>query len=480
MFDRFLACDLGAESGRLMLGTLSGKLIELEEIHRFPNVPLKRDGSLLWNLESIFDEIKIGMAMVSSIGEEVVGISVDSWGVDYVLLDADGELISPAFHYRDSRNKASSKAVLKRLEWKEIYEETGLQFINFNTLFQLAAETPERLTRASKVLPLADGFNHLLSGVPKAEASLASTTQLYDPRKRAWSSRLAELAGLRVDQLPDIVSSGTPLGPLRREIAEKTGFGNATVVAGLSHDTAAAVAATPVEGEGWAFLSSGTWSLIGMELDEPLINEQTREMNFTNEIGYGHSVRFLKNVIGLWLLQECRRRWAEKGDDLGYDELCHLAGLAEPFACLIDPDDMPAEIAGFCRETGQTEPADPGAYARCCFESLALVYRRRVDELPELTGRPVDRVHVLGGGSRNDLLNQFTANALAIPVAAGPAEATALGNVAVQAIALSRLPDLATARSIIAVSFPPRIFLPEQKETWATANDRFSQLCRTS
>jgi len=313
-----------------------------------------------------------------------------------------------------------------------------------------------------------------------------STTQLYDPCKRAWSSRLARLAGLRVGQLPEIVPSGTPLGPLRRELAEETGLWGATVVAGLSHDTAAAVAAAPAEGEGWAFLSSGTWSLIGMELDEPLINEQTREMNFTNEIGHGHSVRFLKNVTGLWLLQECRRRWSEPGDDLEYDELCRLARLAEPFVSLIDPDeerffhpdDMPAEIAGFCRETGQPEPANPGAFACCCFESLALVYRRRVDELRELTGRPVERMHVLGGGSRNHLLNQFTANALAIPVAAGPAEATALGNVVAQAIALHHLPDLATARRRIAASFPPRIFLPEHKDAWAAANTRFSRLCR--
>lgn len=482
MTNRYLAVDLGAESGRVMLGTLTDDCIDLTELHRFANVPVDQDGSLTWDLDALFREIQTGLAKAAQLNLPIDGVSVDSWGVDYVLLDNAGDVMPPSYHYRDARNKVAAEDLLKKIPWDEIYEETGLQFIAFNTLFQLAAETPERLRRAKLILPMADAFNHWLSGVAAAELSAASTTQLYDPRKRRWSPRLLKILDLSPDKLPKIFSSGTQLGPLLPEIAAETGLAGVEVVAGLSHDTGAAVAAVPVTDESgdWAFLSSGTWSLIGAELREPLIDERARACNFTNEIGYDHRVRFLRNVIGLWLIQECRRRWAEEGMGYNYAELKKMASEAEPFAHLIDPDDerffnpvdMPAEISTFCLETGQAEPSSHGAFVRCALESLALLYRKRIEALSELTGRTFSRLHVIGGGSRNELLNQFTADALGIPVIAGPAEATALGNVAAQALAMGKLPSLKEARRRIAKSSDLRTFHPRDTEKWNAPAER--------
>ena len=485
MTTHYLAIDLGAESGRVMLGALSEEGIALEEIHRFANLPLGNDQSLRWDLDALFREIEKGLGKAAERELQIEGVSVDSWGVDYVLLDDAGEIMPPAFHYRNERNKAAAEAMLQRIPWEEIYEETGLQFIAFNTLFQLAAEEPERLGKAHLALPMADAFNHWLSGIAKTELSIASTTQIYDPRKRRWSPRLLEALDLPASKLPEIAPSGTILGSLRPAIQKATGLTETKVIAGLSHDTGAAVAAVPTteEGENWAFLSSGTWSLIGAELTEPLINEDSRARNFTNEIGYGHRVRFLRNVIGLWLIQECRRRWAEAGEEYDYDDLTSMADEAEPFAHLIDPDDdrffnppdMPAAIAGFCRETNQPAPTTPGAFTRCALESLALMYRHRIADLSELTQRSFHRLHVIGGGSRNALLNQFSANALGMEVVAGPAEATALGNVAAQALALGRLNSLQEARRRIAKSADLATFLPSKEPAWEMAAERFAQ-----
>ncbi len=484
MIHRYLAVDLGAESGRVMLGTLTEDRLGLEELHRFANVPLDHGHSLTWDLDALFREIKAGLAKAGQLGLPIDGVSVDAWGVDYVLLDEAGEIMPPAYHYRDPRNKAAAEEILAQIPWEDVYQKTGLQFIAFNTLFQLAAENPARLRRASLVLPIADAFNHWLSGVAKTELSVASTTQLYDPRKRRWSPRLLEVLGISRSKLPEIVPSGTALGPLLPAIAEETGLRGVKVVAGLSHDTGAAVAAVPVvEDSGdWAFLSSGTWSLIGAELREPLVDERAMSRNFTNEIGYDHRVRFLRNVIGLWLVQECRRRWAEKGSEYDYAELMKMASEAKPFAHLIDPDDdrffhpddMPAEIAGYCHETNQAKPSSPGAFIRCALESLALLYRQRIRDLSELTGRKFSRLHVIGGGSRNKLLNQFTADALGMAVVAGPDEATALGNVAAQALALGALPSLEEARRRVAESCDLRTFLPQNSEKWDAVAESFA------
>ncbi|MBT4225861.1 MAG: rhamnulokinase [Opitutae bacterium] len=485
MSTHYLACDFGAESGRLMLGTLNAGQLALEELHRFPNIPLEdsRHG-LHWNVSQLFAEVQKGLKIAGERNLPISSISVDGWGVDYFLLDAEGEIIEPTFCYRNERNQQGVDHVFSKVPWEEVYGETGIQFIKFNTLYQLGAETPERLDKAATILPLGDGFNHLLCGVAKAEGSMASTTQMYDPRSGDWSDTLISAMGWSRNKFADIVSSGTHLGPLKPELAEASGLGGIDVIATCSHDTGAAVAAVPAVGEDWAYLSSGTWSLIGVELAKPIISDQSRELNFTNEIGYGNTVRLLRNVTGLWVVQECRREWQKLGQSYDYAALAQLATEAEPFVSLINPDDdcffspdnMLEAIKKFCLDTGQPVPASPGAYIRCALESLALLYRRRLFEVSELTGRTLNKLHIVGGGSKNALLNQFAANATGMEVVAGPAEATALGNIIVQAITLGHLENLEDARQVVGESMDVESYLPKDTVSWQAAYQRFSRL----
>lgn len=471
----YLACDLGAESGRIISGTLENGRLALREVHRFSNHPLRVAGSLLWDFETLVTEVRAGLAGARAAGSRSQSISTDSWGVDYVLFDHSGQPFPSVFHYRDARTQAGVKCAFERVTWETIFEETGIQFMPINTLFQLCSETPERLREASFLLGVGDAINFLLCGTPKIEASMASTFQLYNPRTRTWSERLIQLLELPRSIFPEIVPSGTPLG--------KTPDG-LEVIATCSHDTGAAVAGVPAQGDGWAYLSSGTWSLMGVELREPVINDQARELNFTNEIGFGGTVRFLKNLSGLWLVQECRRQWSERGRGFEYGTLTELAAAAVPFRSLINPaaqeflapPSMPGAIADFCRRTGQLVPDSEGAYVRCALESLALLYRRTLRHIEKLTGKKIDRLHVVGGGSNNHLLNQFTADALRLPVHAGPPEATAAGNILIQAIALGQLPSLAAAREVVRSSYATRAFHPGPAEGWAAAAERFEQL----
>ena len=486
MATNYLGCDLGAESGRLMLGSLTEGRLILEEIHRFPNTPIKADGSLHWNISALFDELKVGLKKVARRKFEIASISCDSWGVDYLLFDEDGCIITPTFHYRDSRAAKGVENAYSRIDWETIFAETGIQYMPFNTLFQLAAESPERLRKAERLLLVGDGFNFLLSAVAKAEESLASTSQLYNPRTKTWSDRLIDALGLPRKLFPPIVPSGTSLGWLRPEIAQETGLTEIEVIATCAHDTGAAVAAVPATGENWAYLSSGTWSLMGVELPAPIITDACRALNFTNEIGYGGTIRLLKNIVGLWVVQECRRDWARTGHDYDYSMLSKLADAAQPFLSLIDPadprfiapDEMPAKVVLFCRETGQAVPSEPGAIIRCVLESLALLYRRTLGQLEQLLGKRVERLHIVGGGSRNSLLNRFTANALQIPVLIGPVEATAAGNILVQAIALGHLPTLAAARQVVRDSTPINLEQPTEAAVWNAAYERFEKLCQ--
>ena len=484
MATHYLACDFGAESGRLMLGTLDGGRLALEELHRFPNIPLEnQEHGLHWNIDGLFAEVQKALAIAGTRNLPISSISVDGWGVDYFLLDADGEIIEPTYCYRNERNQRGVDHVFSKIPWEEVYAQTGIQFIQFNTLYQLGAETPERLEKAATVLPLGDGFNHLLCGVAKAEASMASTTQMYDPRSGNWSTPVLDAMGWSPDQLAEIVPSGTRLGTLKPGLAETSGLGAIDVIATCSHDTGAAVAAVPAQGEDWAYLSSGTWSLIGVELAEPIISERSRELNFTNEIGYGNSIRLLRNVTGMWVVQECRREWEKLGHDYDYATLAQLAEEAEPFVTLINPDDdcffspdnMLSAIDEFCHRHGQPVPGSHGAYVRCALESLALLYRRRLEQAAELTGRTLNRLHIVGGGSKNALLNQLAANATGMEVVAGPAEATAIGNVILQAIAQGHVQDHAEGRRIIRESMDVEVFQPQDSATWAAAYERFSQ-----
>lgn len=484
MARHYLACDLGAESGRLMLGTLAGGRLDLEEIHRFPNTPVRVKDSFQWNLPQLFNELHAGLRRAATRKIPFASIGCDAWGVDYVLFDDAGKIIPPTYHYRDERCARGVELALAKVDWKTIFAETGIQFMPINTLFQLAAETPERLARAHRLLMIGDAFGFLLSGEARIEESMASTSQLYNPRSRQWSSRLLSALELPAKIFPEVVSSGTRMGKLLPLLAAETGLPPIDVIATCAHDTAAAVAAVPACEGNWAYISSGTWSLMGVELLSPVLTDICRELNFTNEIGFGGTVRLLKNIVGLWIVQECRREWARAGNDIDYATLTGLAAAAPPFVSLINPADarfakpgeMPAKIAAFCRETAQPEPATPGATIRCVLESLALLYRHTRDQLEQVIEKKIERLHIVGGGSRNTLLNQLTANALQIPVLAGPVEATAAGNILVQAIALGDLPSLASARAIVRASTAIQTFLPQNTEHWSRAHQRFSQM----
>jgi rhamnulokinase len=494
MATRYLACDLGADSGRLMLGTLDNGKIAIEEIHRFPNGPVKTDGALHWNIDGLFAELKNGLRKAAARNLPIASISSDSWGVDYVLLDDRGLVMPPVWCYRDARTTAGVEKVRAQVDWPATYAETGIQFMTLNTIYQLAAEPPGRLARASQLLLIGNAFNYFCSGVAKNEISLASTTQLYNPQTGTWSKKLLDALQLREDLFAPLCPSGTRLGPLKKDLAAETGLStlrSATedgpqieVIASCSHDTCAAVAAVPSSGGNWAYLSSGTWSIIGVEWPQPVINDQSRSLAFTNEIGFGNSVRLLKNIVGLWIVQECRRHWAGEGNNYNFATLEKLAGDSPPFVSLINPDDprflspddMPRKIADFCRETNQPAPADHGAVVRCIYESLALFYLATLHRLEQLTGQKIERLHIVGGGSKDMTLNQYTANALKIPVIAGPAECAALGNILVQAIALGHLPSLDAAREVVRNSFELKTVTPRDAAQWDAAAARFDKL----
>lgn len=518
MTRHYLACDLGAESGRLISGTLDDGKLSLQELHRFANTPVREAGSLHWNIPNLILELKEGLRKAARIGQKFESISTDSWGVDYVLFQDPGstgvppvpagvparfpasafEIIEPIYHYRDPRSKRGVEVAYSHTTWPEIFSESGIQFMPINTLFQLAAEDPKRLERARFLLGVGDAFNYFLTGAPKIEVSMASTFQLYNPRTHSWSDKLINALGLPRRIFPEIVPSGTRLGKLRPDLATELDLPPIDVIATCSHDTGAAVAGVPSShtapsnlssspsapsASNWAYLSSGTWSLMGVELPEPIINDAARDLNFTNEIGFGNTVRFLKNISGLWLIQECKRQWTREGLDLDYAKLTQLAANEHPFLSLINPaseeflapENMVSQIVQFCRRTNQPAPKTEGAFVRCALESLALLYRRTLSQIEKLTGKKIEHLHVVGGGSNNDLLNQFTANAIQIPVFAGPAEATAAGNVVLQAIALGHLPSLSAARELIRNSSIIRRFDPCDRDQWDTAFTRFEK-----
>jgi len=480
----YLACDLGADSGRLMLGSLEAGKISLQELHRFPNGPTKTNGALYWNIEGLFAELKTGLKKAAATQLPIASISTDSWGVDYVLYDERGLIMPPVWCYRDGRTALGIENVRDKVAWPIIYAITGIQFMAFNTIYQVASEPPERLQQAKQILLIGNAFNYFCSGVARNEVSSASTTQLYNPTYNRWSIRLFAALGLREGLFAPLCPSGTKLGPLKKSLATESGLPPIEVIATCSHDTGAAVAAIPASGGNWAYLSSGTWSLMGVELPKPVINEQARSMGFTNEIGFGDTVRLLKNIIGLWIVQECRRQWAKEGAKYEFAELEKLAAAAPPFVSLINPDDarflspdnMPEKIADFCRETNQPVPASHGAYVRCIYESLALFYRSTLRKLERLTGKKIEKLHIVGGGSKDATLNQFAANALKIPVFAGPAECAALGNLLIQAITLGHVASHAAAREIVRNSFELKIFTPQDAEQWDAAATRFEKL----
>jgi rhamnulokinase len=480
----YLACDLGADSGRVILGTLDQGKISIEELHRFPNGAVKLAGALHWDFNRLLEELKTGLKKAAAKNLPIASISTDSWGVDYVVYDERGLPVQPVWHYRDSRTVGGVEAVKEKVGWPEIYSETGIQFMALNTIYQIVTEPKERLAKAKQILLIGDAFNFFCSGVARNEVSLASTTQLYNPTHKHWSKRLFTALGLREDLFAPICASGTRLGPLKPNLVKETGLPPIEVIATCSHDTGAAVAAVPASGENWAYLSSGTWSLMGVEWPQPVINDESRNLGFTNEIGYGDSVRLLKNIVGLWLIQESRRYWAKTGKKLEFADLEKLAAASKPFVSLINPDDarflspddMPKKIAEFCRETNQSEPADIGACVRCIYESLALFYRVTLRKLERLSGKKIEKLHIVGGGSQAGMLNQFAANSLKIPVLAGPTECTGLGNILIQAIALGHLESHEAAREVVRNSFELKAYTPQDAAQWDAAAARFEKL----
>jgi rhamnulokinase len=479
----YIACDLGAEAGRVMLGTLHKGKLAISEARAFPNLPLQEKDSLQWNIPQLYQEIMTALREISAYDEPFDSISCNSWGADYMLFEADGSLMRPIYHRCDPRTEAGMKGILEQVPWETIYDETGVHKLPGNTLFQLGAEKAKRLKRARQLLTIADGFNYLLSGVARVEMSLASTTQLYNPVARNWSGRLLNALRFPPGIFPPVIPAGTKLGTLRPDIAKETRLQDAQVVASCSHEMAAALVGLPItHGENWAYLHAGSGAVIGTELIGPIINDEGRELNFTNELGFGGSVHFSRQVPGLRILEACKRYWKEKDRELYDDVLTHLAISADPFESLINPEDprfnsdedMPLKIQEFCKDTSQPIPRKPGPILRCVLESLALQYRKTLQEMEKLTGREFTRLHLLGG-STNNLLYNFTANALQIPVVIAPAEITAIGNVIVQALALGHIKSLDQAREIVQQSFKVETITPHAA-VWNAAYDRLAEL----
>jgi rhamnulokinase len=484
MSNFYVACDLNAESGHVMLGILNKGSLTLSEVRRFQNQPIRDKDSLLWNIPQLYQETLDGLQAIGTYEEAVDSISCDSWAADYLLFEEDSSLITPTYHHADPRTTEGMQKVLSQVPKEEIYRETGVWPMEGSTLFQLAAERPRRLNRAQHLLPVADAFNYLMAGVPRFEVSQASPTQLFNPVTHAWSDRLLHTLALSPQLFPPLVPAGTKIGPLRPEIAKTSGLEDAQVVASCSYETAAALAGLPVSpGESWAYLRLGSGTIMGTEITEPIISDASRALDFTNEVGYGGSVRFSKQTVGLWILDECRHFWKERDREIDDGLLTHLAGSAPPFESLINPadprflapGDMPSKIQAFCRETNQPVPRKPGPVIRCVLESLALQYRKTLQEIEALTGLQIARVFLLGG-STYTLLSHFTANALRRPLVVAPKDAAAIGNVIVQALALGHLESLEQARDVVRRSFKTETLIP-YATAWDTAYDRLTQLC---
>jgi rhamnulokinase len=481
----YLAFDLGAESGRAVLARLHGDVLTIEEAHRFANEPVTYGESVHWDVSRLWFEMRSALSTLED--GRLTGIAVDTWGVDYALLGEHGELLQNPYHYREPCNAVAMEEILRQVPREEIYAVTGIQFMPINTLNQLFAaksQRPRLLAAADRLLMVPDLFNYWLTGRAQCEYTIASTTQMIDAVNRRWSGELMERLGLPAKLPAELVEPGSVIGPLLPGVSSFDAVAGTPVIASASHDTASAVAAIMAR-DNTAFLSSGTWSLVGIELDAPILTPKALQLNFSNEGGVGRTTRLLKNVMGLWMLQCCRRSWTEMGRRFTYSELMEAAGREPGFLHLIDPDDasfirpdnMPAAIDRFCERTGQPCPTTPGRYARAILDSLALKYRIVLRNLANLTGQPIEQVRIIGGGSKNRLLNQFTADATGLRVLAGPAEATALGNIAVQMVATGEVSSLAEARAVIDRSFPTEVVEPRDAEPWDQAAPRFQHYC---
>ena len=485
---KFLAFDLGAESGRAILGKFDGERLELEELHRFANGPVQIFDHLYWDVLRLFAEMKEGLRLYAQqYGGGLDSIGVDTWGVDFGLLGKGDILLENPHHYRDPRTDDMMETAFAKVPREEIFAHTGAQFMKLNTLYQLLAlresDSPV-LKEAETFLMMADLFNFFFTGRKVCEFSNATTTQFYNPVAGRWATELLEKLDLPTHILPEIVEPGTGIGDLLPSIREQVGLDPVQVVAPATHDTGSAVASIPTSTGDYMYISSGTWSLMGAELREPLVGDAVLQHNFTNEGGVGHTFRFLKNIMGLWLVQESRRTWERQGDAYSYADLAAMAEQAPPFSAVVDPDDelflapgdMPARIRDYCQQRGQTPPADAGALVRVVLESLALRYRDVLDSVEQILGRRMECIHIVGGGIQNELLCQFTATATQRPVIAGPLEATAIGNLMVQGLGKGDVASIEEARQVVRQSFQPEIYEPGPVEGWDQAYERFTAL----
>ncbi|MFZ2653683.1 MAG: FGGY-family carbohydrate kinase [Victivallales bacterium] len=485
----YLAIDLGASSGRGIVGKFENKKLELSEIHRFPNGPVEKDGSLFWDIEGLFKEIKTALKKAASAGHKINGIAIDTWGVDYAMLGKDGKFTRDPYHYRDSRTNDIAEKLFKIIPVEKIYERTGIQFMQLNSIFQIFAHKRQHPgdLKDSTFLMMPDILSYMLCGKVECEYTDASTTQLLDAKTGGWDFELIEKLGIPRSIFPKIVRPCTKAGVLKEELQKELGCGPVPVFRVGSHDTASAVASVPVgHAKNWAYISCGTWALLGIENDKPVLTEKARLAGYTNEGGLDSKIRFLTNIMGLWLLQECSRNWKEQGKNYSYSDMVKMAEKAEPMKFIVNPNnqkflapcDMPAKIKEYCKETKQGELNDDGAVVRCVLDSLALCFRAKTEELQSITGVRYECLNIVGGGCQNKLLMQLSADALDIPVIAGPVEATAIGNLMAQAIADGKLASLADGREIVKASFPVETYKPQKKQTalFEKSLDKFRKL----
>lgn len=486
MTKRVLAFDFGASSGRAIIGCFDGDKITLEEVHRFSNDPVSVGGTVYWDVLRLFYEIKQGIVKAKIAGG-FDSIGIDTWGVDFGLIDSEGKLMENPVHYRDARTAGLVDEAFKTMPKEKLYGITGIQFMELNTLFQLISlkkYRPWMLERADKMLFMPDLFGYMLTGKMCAEYSIASTSQLIDLDKRTWSDEILDAFGIKKSIFAPLVQPGTVLGEFSKEICEECGVDPVPVISVCGHDTQSAITSVPCEDGDFAFLSSGTWSLFGTELDKPIVNETSMNINITNEGGFDGSTGFLKNIIGLWLIQESRRQWKREGKEYSYADLEKLALAAEPFKCFIDPDapefvphgNIPERVREFCRRTGQYVPETVGEIMRCIYESLAMKYRLTFEKLRECTERDYPVIHVIGGGTKDGLLCQMTANSCDRTVKAGPIEATVMGNVAVQLMSDGSVENIGQARKIVAASSELKTFEPKDTDKWAKAYEDFLKI----
>lgn len=483
----FLAFDLGATSGRSVIGTLKAGKLEMHELTRFPNTILEIHGKFYWNIFSLYSSLKEGLLACVREGIRPDSIGVDTWGVDFACLAKDGSILGLPRAYRDPYTDGKPEEYFKIIPKEEVYNLTGIQIMNFNSLYQLYAgmqESSEPLKQATEILFMPDALSYLLTGKKVCEYTIASTSQILNPRTKKFESSLLKAAGVNPDILSQPIMPGTLIGSLTDHLAEETGIGKVPVIAVAGHDTASAVAAVPAQSKNFAYLSSGTWSLMGIETEEPIITKESYEMNFTNEGGIGGTTRFLKNICGMWILEQCRKEWEKEGKHYSYSEIVAMAESATPFYTFINTDDpcfanppaMIETIRNFCLKTNQQVPDNDAQIIRCIFESLALRYRNVIEMLEQVAPFPIEVLHVIGGGSKNNLLNQFTANAIGKPVITGPSEGTAIGNIMIQAMAVNAVTSLSEIRQTVRASIETEKFLSKDRQEWLNAYQQFIQI----